>query len=69
MNGAAGRRIELWMGRLATPDCSLSGGALVVGYMRTNFGVPNTAWNTTAFGSITSTSAARQIQLALKLAF
>jgi len=36
---------------------------------KTNFGVPSTAWNTTAFGSITSTSAARQIQLALKLAF
>jgi hypothetical protein len=36
---------------------------------KSNFGVPNTAWNTTPFGSITSTSAARQIQLALELAF
>jgi hypothetical protein len=36
---------------------------------KTNFSAPNTAWNTTAFGSITSTFPARQMQLAFKLLF
>jgi hypothetical protein len=35
----------------------------------TNFSPPNTTFNTTAFGSVTSTFPARQIQLSLKLNF
>ena len=36
---------------------------------KTNFSPPNTAWNTTAFGAITSTFPARQMQIALKFLF
>ena len=36
---------------------------------QTNFSTPNTTFNTTSFGSITSTFPARQIQLSLKLYF
>ncbi len=36
---------------------------------RTNFSTPNTTFNTTSFGQITSTFPARQIQFALKLYF
>ena len=36
---------------------------------QTNFSPPNTTFNTTSFGSITSTFPARQLQLALKLYF
>ena len=36
---------------------------------QTNFSTPNTTFNTTSFGSITSTFPARQLQLSLKLYF
>ena len=36
---------------------------------KTNFAPPNTTFNTTSFGSITSTFPARQVQFALKLVF
>jgi hypothetical protein len=36
---------------------------------RTNFSPPNTSFNTTSFGSVTSTFPARQIQLSMKLYF